>query len=54
MLIQKLWLVAFDMWEHRCNEFHNNDLSNKVQEMNKVDITIQLLLQVDTIGAREM
>ena len=50
MLVEKLWLVAFDMWEHRCNELHKNDLSNKVQEMNKIDISIQSLLQVDTIG----
>ena len=50
MLVQKLWLVAFDMWENRCNELHKNDLSKKVQELNKIDISIRSLLQVDTIG----
>ena len=49
MLVRKLWLVAFDQWEHRYNELHKNDLANKVQELNKIDNSIWSLLQVDTI-----
>ena len=50
MLVRKLWLVAFDMWEHRCNELHKNDISNKVQELKAINISIRSLLKVDTIG----
>ena len=38
------------MWEHRCNELHKNDLSNKVQKLNKIDISIHSLLKIDTIS----
>ena len=32
-LVKKLWLVAFDMWDHRCKVLQKNDLSNKVQNL---------------------
>ena len=50
MLVMKLWFVAFDIWEHRCNELHKNDLSNKLQELNIIDISIRCLLKIHTIG----
>jgi len=47
MLVRKWWLVAFDMGEYRCNTLHKNDLSNKVQELNKIYFS---MLKIDTIG----
>ena len=48
-LIRKLWLVAFDMWEQRCNELHKNDLSNKVQELDNISTSIWSLLCINSI-----
>ena len=33
LLVKKLWLVAFDMWDHWCKILHKNDLSNKIQDL---------------------
>lgn len=37
MLVKKLWLVAFNMWEHCCIELYKNGSYNKVQELKNID-----------------
>ena len=52
LLVKKLWLVAFDMWDHRCKILHKNDLSNKVQNQANIDRKIRSLLRKDIIELR--
>ena len=49
LLVKKLWMVAFDMWDHRCKLLHENDLSNKVQNLQATDQNTRNLLRVHTI-----
>ena len=44
LLVKKLWLVAFDMWDHRCKILHKNYLPNKVQNLENIDRGICSLL----------
>ena len=48
-LVKKLWLVSFDTWDHRCNDLHKNQLSNKFHELVNIHRSIRLLLQINTI-----
>ena len=50
LLVDKLWLVAFDMWDHRCKLLHKNDLSNKVQDLHSIDRRIRSILRMDTLA----
>ena len=38
------------MWEHRCNILHQNDLSDKVQQLENIDGNIQSLLRMNLIA----
>ena len=49
LLVKKLWLVAFDMWDHICNILHKNDLSNKVKDLENINRSIRSLLSIRTI-----
>lgn len=44
---KKLQLIVFKMCEQWCNAVHKNNLSNKVQDLNFVDASILLLLQIN-------
>ena len=48
-LVKKLWLVAFDIWDHRCKLSHKNDLYNKLHNLQQIDRDIRKLIKVDTI-----
>lgn len=48
-LVKKLLLIAFDMWDNRCNKLYKNDLSNKVHGMGNIDRFIMPLAQINTI-----
>ena len=50
LLVKKLWLVAFDMWDHRCKLLHKNDLSNKLQGLPEIDRRIRSLLRKDILA----
>ena len=50
LLVKKLWLVAFDMWDHRCKLLHTNDLSNKIQDLPDIDRRIRSVLRKDTLA----
>jgi len=45
ILVKQLWLIAFDMWENRNHRLHKNDLSNKIHELETIDLRSRSLLQ---------
>ena len=49
LLVKKLWLVVFFIWNYRYKVLHNNHLSNKVHYLENIDRPIQSLLRVNTI-----
>ena len=40
------------MWDHRCKVLHKNYFSNKVQDLNNIDLSIRSLLRIATIKLR--
>ena len=48
LLVMKLWLVEFDMWDHQCKLLHKNDPSNNMTDFNGIDLKIRILLQMNT------
>ena len=49
LLVRKLWLVVFDMWDHRCKILHKNDLYDKIQKLDEIDHNIRSLLRKDIL-----
>ena len=45
-------MLDFDMWEHRCGILHKNNLTNKVQDLQAINLSIQQILRLKTIGLK--
>ena len=49
LLIEKLYQVVFEIWDHRCKLLHKNDLSNNIMNLYNISRKIQALLRVGTL-----